>query len=164
MDRHHKAISGVAGGLAFLFFLLVLVFDFADQGLLSPLVDPLLQDFFRATTNVVPLGWITFTFTLLSAVSMIAAGIYADRKSRVKICVAGGLIYGIFSTLTILTPHGGAGYIFFFITRALNGIGIGLVVPAVFSLVGDMVRSRHRSTAFGFMSVAMLAGRLGGGS
>lgn len=162
MDRHHKAISGVAGGLAFLFFLLVLVFDFADQGLLSPLVDPLLQDFFRATTNVVPLGWITFTFTLLSAVSMIAAGIYADRKSRVKICVAGGLIYGIFSTLTILTPHGGAGYIFFFITRALNGIGIGLVVPAVFSLVGDMVRSRHRSTAFGFMSVAMLAGRLGG--
>ncbi|MDP2914630.1 MAG: MFS transporter [Candidatus Aminicenantes bacterium] len=162
MEERKRKAAGVAGGLAFIFVLLVLVFDFADQGLLGPLVNPLLQDFFRKTTNIVPLGWITFVFTLLSAVSTIIAGITADRRSRVRVCVAGGLIYGAFSTLAVLTPHGQAGYVFFFITRALNGIGIGLVVPAVFSLVGDMVDPRRRATAFGFLSVAMLVGRMGG--
>jgi MFS family permease len=162
MLEKRKNASHMAGGLAFAFFLLILIFDFADQGLMSPFVNPLLQDFFSATANVVPLGWITFTFTILSAVSMILAGIYADRKSRIKICFAGGLIYGAFSVLAVLTPHGGAGYIFFFITRALNGIGIGMIVPAVFSLAGDIVAADRRSTAFGFMSVAMLVGRLAG--
>jgi MFS family permease len=162
MDKQKRKAAGAAGGLAFVFVLLVLVFDFADQGLLGPLVNPLLQDFFQKTTNIVPLGWITFVFTLFSAVSTVIAGITADRRSRVRVCVAGGLIYGAFSTLAVLTPHGQAGYIFFFITRALNGVGIGLVVPAVFSLVGDMVDPRRRATAFGFLSVAMLIGRMGG--
>ena len=162
MEKHLKTVSRAALALAFVFFLLLLVFDFADQSLLSPLVNPLLQDFFGATSNVVPLGWLTFTFTLCSAVSMIVAGIFADRTSRIKICVAGCLIYGSFSVLTLLTPHGSAGYIFFFITRALNGIGIGVVVPAVFSLVGDTVDPKLRATAFGFMSLAMLLGRLAG--
>ena len=162
MEEHQRKAAGAAGGFAFVFVLLVLVFDFADQGLLGPLVNPLLQDFFQKTTNIVPLGWITFVFTLLSAVSTVIAGITADRRSRVRICVAGGLIYGAFSILAVLTPHGQAGYVFFFITRALNGVGIGLVVPAVFSLVGDMVDSRRRATAFGFLSVAMLVGRMGG--
>jgi MFS family permease len=162
MKKGTNHISGIAGGLAFVFFLLILVFDFADQGLFSPLVNPLLEDFFRVTTNVVPLGWITFVFTLLSAASMIVAGLSADRKSRVKMCAAGGLIYGLFSLLTILTPHGRAGYVFFFLTRAMNGIGIGVVVPAVFSLVGDMAKPARRATAFGFMSVAMLVGRMAG--
>jgi len=162
MEEHQKKAPGVAGGLAFVFVLLILVFDFADQGLLGPLVNPLLQDFFQKTTNIVPLGWITFVFTLLSAVSTVIAGITADRRSRVRICVAGGLIYGAFSTLAVLTPHGQTGYIFFFVTRALNGVGVGLVVPAVFSIVGDLVDPRRRATAFGFLSVAMLIGRMGG--
>ena len=162
MEERQRKATSIAGGLACILVLLVLVFDFADQGLLGPLVNPLLQDFFGKTTNIVPLGWITFVFTLLSAVSTIIAGITADRRSRVRVCVAGGLIYGAFSTLAVLTPHGQAGYVFFFITRALNGIGIGLVVPAVFSLVGDMVDPCRRATAFGFLSVAMLVGRMGG--
>jgi MFS family permease len=162
MEIQRNTVSRAAGGLALAFFLLILIFDFTDQSLLGPLVNPLLQDFFRAKSNVVPLGWVTFTFTICSAISMIIAGIYADRKSRIKICLAGCLVYGTFSTLTVLAPHGSSGYIFFLITRALNGIGVGVVVPAVFSLVGDLVDPKRRSTAFGFMSLAMLAGRMAG--
>ena len=79
-----------------------------------------------------------------------------------RLCAAGGLVYGFFSVLTVLTPHGEAGYIFFFLTRAFNGIGVGVIVPSVFSLIGDLVRPERRATAFGFMSVAMLAGRFSG--
>jgi MFS family permease len=162
MKDQTRRLARTAGGLSFVLFCLVLVFDYADQGLLSPFINPLLQDFFRTTANVVPLGWVTFTFTLLSAASTIAAGLLADRRSRVRLCIAGGLVYGTFSALTALAPHGTAGFVVFFVTRALNGLGVGLVVPAVFSLVGDLVAPARRATAFGFMSVAMLAGRFGG--
>jgi len=162
MPSPTRPLSRAAGGTAFVLFCLVLIFDYADQGLLSPFVNPLLQDFFGTTTNVVPLGWITFVFTLLSAASTIVAGILADRRSRIRLCVAGGLVYGTFSVLTVLAPHGQVGYIFFFAARAFVGLGMGLVVPAVFSLVGDLVAPTRRATAFGFISVAMLAGRFGG--
>jgi len=162
MINKRKKISRSAGYLTFALFLAILLMNFADQSMLGPLVNPLLLDFFGNISNVVPLGWVTFVFTLFSAVSMMVAGIFADRRSRKKICLAGCLIYGTFSILTIFTPHGESGYIFYFITRALNGVGIGAIVPTIFSMVGDSVDSRRRSTAFGIISVAILAGRLTG--
>jgi MFS transporter, Spinster family, sphingosine-1-phosphate transporter len=143
-------------------FILIIILDYADQAMLNPLVNTLLLDFFNDTSNVVPLGWVSFTFTILSAISMVIAGIYADLGSRKKICFTGSIIYSIFSIITIFTPHGQAGYVFFFITRALNGIGIGAIIPTIFSLVGDTVDPKKRATAFGYITVAMLIGRMGG--
>jgi len=162
LENRERNISRIAGGLSFFLFLAILFLDFADQSLLPPLINTLLKDFFRDTTNVVPLGWITFTFTILSAISMIVAGIYADRKSRIKICFAGCLVFCISSALTIFVPHGQLGYIFFYITRAMNGIGIGAIIPTIFSLVGDTSDPKRRSTAFGFVSAAILIGRMAG--
>ena len=152
----------MAGTITLVLFFIILFLGFADQSLLFPLVNPLLLDFFQNTSNVVPLGWITFTFTVLSAFSMIIAGIYADRKSRIKLCFAGCLVYGVFSTASILIPEGRLGYIFFFASRALNGVGIGVLVPTIYSLVGDTVSPRRRAAAFGYMSAAVLVGRMAG--
>jgi len=93
---------------------------------------------------------------------MVLSGWLAGRKSRTRMAAAGALIYSAASLLTALTPHGRAGYVFFLAARAANGVGIGLVVPAVFSLAGDVVRPSRRATAFGIMSMAMIAGRLAG--
>jgi MFS family permease len=161
-SKTREKISRTALRLTFPLFFTILFFDFADQSMLSPLLNPLLQDFFNDIHNVVPLGWVTFTFTALSAVSMIIAGIYADKTSRKKICLAGTLIYSTFSLLTILTPHGQEGYVFFFITRALNGIGIGAIVPTIFSMIGDTVSPKRRTTAFAYVSAAMITGRMAG--
>jgi MFS family permease len=136
--------------------------DFADQSLLPPLINTLLADFFADTVNVVPLGWVTFTFTILSAISMVVAGFYADRKSRIKICFAGCLVFCVSSALTVFVPHGQIGYVFFYITRAFNGIGVGAIIPTIFSLVGDTANPKRRSTAFGFVSAAILIGRMAG--
>lgn len=162
MENHKRTISRVAGGLSFFLFLAILLIDFADQSLLPPLINTLLADFFQDTANVVPLGWITFTFTILSAASMIVAGIYADRRSRTKICFAGCVVFCVSSALTILVPHGRMGYVLFYITRALNGIGVGAIIPTIFSLVGDTANAKKRSTAFGFVSAAILIGRMAG--
>ncbi len=162
MTSRKKIISSTAGGFAFLLFLAILLVDFADQSLLPPLINTLLEDFFQDTTNVVPLGWVTFTFTVLSAISMVVAGIYADRKSRIKICFAGCFIFGVSSILTLVVPHGQLGYAIFYVTRALNGIGVGAIIPAIFSLVGDTANPQRRATAFGFVSAAILIGRMSG--
>ena len=151
-----------AGRGAWILALLVLAADFADQGLLGPLLNPLLRDFFGRTTNVVPLGWVSFAATALSAVSMILSGWLAGRRPRVRMAAAGSLLYAAASLATSLTPAGPAGYVFFLAARAANGVGIGLVVPAVFSLAGDVVRPSRRATAFGIMSMAMIVGRLAG--
>jgi len=147
---------------AFIVLLFLLAFNYADQSLTSPLVNPLLQDFFGETADVVPLGWLTFVFTVLSALAMVGAGFAADRISRLRLSAAGALLYGTVSALAFAVPHGRAGYALFFLTRALAGIGIGVIVPAVFSLAGDLVAVERRATSFGFLSVAILAGRMAG--
>jgi len=147
---------------AFVVLLFLLVFNFADQSLTSPLVNPLLRDFFGDTADVVPLGWVTFVFTILSAAAMIGAGFAADRISRLRLSAAGALVYGTVSALAFAVPHGRAGYALFFLMRALAGLGLGVIVPAVFSLAGDLVAADRRATSFGFLSVAILAGRMAG--
>ncbi|MCC7294679.1 MAG: MFS transporter [Acidobacteria bacterium] len=141
---------------------LLLVFNFADQSLQSPLLDPLLADFFGRTADIVPLGWVTFVFTLCAAAATIAAGLLAGRGSRLRLCLAGSLTYGAIAVLSVLIPHGRTGYAVFFLARALAGFGIGLIVPSVFALASDLVAADRRSTALGVLSVAMLAGRLAG--
>lgn len=157
-----QTISRSATWLTFGLFIAILFFDFADQALLNPLLNPLLTEFFNNTDNVVPMGWISFTFTILSSISMIIAGIMADKTTRLRICFAGSIIYSIFSILTFFTPEGHTGYIFFFITRALNGIGIGAIVPTIFSMVGDTASKQRRTIAFSYISVAMMTGRMAG--
>lgn len=152
----------IIGGSAFVVFLAVLLFGYADQSLLSPLINPLLTFFFNNTDNVVPMGWISFFFTFFSAVAMMTAGILADKRSRIKICFAGCMLYAVISILTVLIPQGRIGYILFLVTRILGGVGIGLVIPAIYSLVGDTVHAERRTMGFAFVTVAILMGRLTG--
>jgi MFS family permease len=157
-----RPTSPAAGRTAFAVLLLLVVFNFADQSLLSPLLNPLLRDFFGTAADVVPLGWVTFTFTALSALAMIGAGFAADRVSRLRLSAAGAAVYGLVSALAFAIPHGRPGYALFFLMRALAGLGAGVIIPAVFSIAGDLVAADRRATAFGFMSVAILTGRMAG--
>jgi MFS family permease len=148
--------------MTFLLLLALLLFNFADQSLLSPLLNPLLRDFFGDTARVAPLGWLSFLVMVLMAASMVVSGILADRSSRKRIAWAGSMIYGLASVLVVFTPPGRAGFAWFLALRCLDGLGLGTLVPAVFSMVADLVAPRRRATAFGAVTVAMLLGRLTG--
>ncbi len=148
--------------MTFPLFLAVLLVGFADQSLISPLLNPLLRDFFGDTSNVVPLSWVTFIFMVLMAGSTLASGILADRGSRKKLVQAGCLLFSLASFLSFLIPAGQPGYFLFFLGRALNGLGLGAILPPVFSMVADTVSPGRRATAFGFISMAMLVGRMAG--
>jgi MFS family permease len=146
-----------------LFF--IILFSQADQGLLPPFYDVLLLRFFGALTEeslVRKLTTIQSVFVAISGVAMIIAGIFSDRTSRKWICFSGTMLYGIVSIITYFTPLGELGYIFFFITRCLNGIGIGTIIPTVFSMVGDLVKAEKRTMSFAYISVGLAVGQLVG--
>ncbi len=160
MDK--KRISRTAGAITLFLFFLILLFSRADESLQGALLNPLLNDFFGSTneTYLPKMSIITSVIILLSSVSMVIAGIFADRTSRKWICFTGILVYAIFSLLTVFTPYEYGGYIFFFIVRALNGIGLGAITPAIFSMVGDIAQSNKRTRAFAYVNIAIGVGQL----
>ena len=157
-----RKIASISGKLTILLFFLLMLLDSMDQNMLSPLLNPLLIDFFNDINKTVPLGWVQSVFTILSAISMVIAGIFADRGSRKKICFIGCITYSFFSIITIFCPSGQMGYVFFFITRALNGIGIGMIIPTIYSLLGDLAEPKKRATVFGVINLAIIIGQMGG--
>lgn len=108
--------------------------------------------------GVTELGILTFTFTILSGVSMVIFGYLADKITRKWIVLFGTLVYSIFALLTILVPSGISGYYLFFFLTCMTGIGFGAIIPSVFSLIGDLVPKDDRSKGFSFFSIASLLG------
>ena len=54
------------------------------------------------------------------------------------------------------------GYIYYFITRSLSGIGIGAITPAIFSMIGDTAKPEKRTRAFAYINIALGVGQLVG--
>ncbi len=144
-----------------LFF--ILLFSNADQSLYPAYLDVLLVRFFGVLgdpNNVRYLSLIQSVFVAVSGVAMVIAGILSDRTSRKWIAFSGTILYGIFSVLAFFTPKWMIGYYFFFITRCLNGIGIGAIIPTVFSMVGDLTKPDKRTMSFAYISVGLAVGQL----
>ena len=49
------------------------------------------------------------------------------------------------------------------VARAINGLGLALVIPAIQSLVADSSTSEARGTAFGWLALTSNLGAIGGG-
>ncbi|MHA1562768.1 MAG: MFS transporter [Promethearchaeota archaeon] len=142
--------------------LMILLFSYADQNLLGPFLNPHLEYFFGSTDNInVPkMTYISSAFVFISSISMVAFAILADKTTRKWVLFAGTIIYSIFSIIVIFVPSGESGYVFFFITRIMNGIGIGAIVPTIFSMVGDVANPKKRTIAFAYVNVAIILGQL----
>ncbi len=144
---------------------LILMFSNADQSLIPAYLDVLLIRFWGYLgdpNNVRKLSIIQSVFVIVSGAAMVIAGISSDRTSRKWITFSGTMLYGIFSILTFFTPKWAFGYYFFFITRCLNGIGIGAIIPTVFSMVGDLTKPEKRTMSFAYISVGLAVGQLTG--
>ncbi len=155
-------LSKTAVFFTILAFFFIIVFSYIDQSLLSPFLNTLLEEFFGAESDqsVRYMGILQAVFVILSGVAMVVAGILSDRTSRKRICLVGTLVYGIWSLISGFTPSGPAGYWFFFITRSLNGIGIGAILPSVFVMVGDLTKPEKRTMSFAYIAVGIALGQL----
>ena len=85
-------------------------------------------------------------------------GYAADRFSRKKVLIFGTGVWGIWTVLVGLVPDFGS----MLIVRAISGLGLGALMPATFSLLGDHYAQEKRGRALGFIGFVGLMGTVVG--
>ncbi len=143
--------------LYLVFFVIVVTIVYSTQNMLSPNLERI-SYFFGFEGDTAQLGFLTFSYTILAGISIAIFGYLADKITRKWLLFFGTLIFSIFAILTIFVPSGLSGYFLFFFLTAMNGIGFGMIVPSIFSLIGDIVSQDDRSKGYSFFSIASLLG------
>jgi MFS family permease len=146
-------------GFAIAIFVTITALVYSIQNLISPNLNTM-SNYFGFGGQKTQLGILTATFTILSGVSMVIFGYLADKIVRMKLVFIGSLCYSVSAILVILVGSGPGltGYVAFFLLQVIAGIGFGILVPNIFSLMGDMVSKKDRAKGFSFFSIATLIG------
>lgn len=158
----HDKFGRFGTKLTFGIFLFVIISNWADQNIFSPKLDSLINDFGFNPTQTTPLGIVASLFMITSGIGMVIFGILADRHQRKWISVSAAFFYGVCTFITSFCPNGIQGYWFLFTVRLLSGFGLGAVIPAIFSMIGDTAKNDKRATVFSIFTVATIIGQLGG--
>lgn len=135
--------------------LLALAFgNFVDQGESQAL--PTLFPAVRRALGLdyAALGVISGIRNILQPVSAPVWGILADRFSRKWVLVVGTGLWGIWTVVTGLA----ASYEQLLVFRVIAGVGLGCLMPATFSVLGDLFGPHERGRALGVLGAAGMVG------
>ncbi|XP_051139518.1 uncharacterized protein LOC127257185 isoform X5 [Andrographis paniculata] len=105
------------------------------------------------------LGFLTLFRSMVQAVCYPLAAYLAARHNRARIIAYGAFLW---SAATFLVAFSSS----FFqvaVSRALNGIGLAIVAPAIQSLVADSTDDGNRGMAFGWLQLTSNLGAIIGG-
>ncbi|MBN2047963.1 MAG: MFS transporter [Anaerolineaceae bacterium] len=120
---------------------------FIDQGegqSMSVLFPTLQQLWGLSYTNLGTIGTIR---SILQAISAPFWGYAADKMSRKKVIIFGTGIWGIWTGFCGFTQNFGQ----LLTIRAISGLGLGCLMPAVFSLMSDLFPPKQRGKALGIL-------------
>ena len=151
MSSGSQATEGKWMDLILLMF--IAIFFTADQAVLIPNYLLVEKEFGITHAQV---GAVSSIFIVIGAVSAILWGYLADKYSRKKLLVFGALLGEIPCFLTAFTQS----YTQLFIVRALTGLGIGVVLPVGYSLLGDYFPPERRGKSVGWLMSAVGIGYL----
>ena len=107
--------------LSLILFIIIIALVYSVQNMISPNILEM-SKYFGFGEDLTQLGFLTFSFTLLSGFSMLFFGYLADKFTRKWIVFSGTLIYSVFASLIVLVPSGNIGYILFFFLACMAGI------------------------------------------
>jgi MFS family permease len=122
-----------------------------DRQIISLLVDAIRRDLALSDTQIGLLQGPAFVFFYAGAA--IPLGWVVDKHNRLRILIAGVLLWSMATAASAFTMH--------FLTLLLCRVGVALgeatLIPAVFSLLGDYFPPQRRATVFGiYMAVVMV--------
>ncbi len=100
------------------------------------------------------LGTIAGIRNILQPISAPIWGMLSDRYSRKWILVFGTGIWGIWTALTGLA----ASYEQLLVLRVIAGLGLGCLMPATFSVIGDLFGPHERGRALGVLGLTGMLG------
>ncbi len=144
--------------------LFMTIFLIADTMLIAPNIKLIMEDFGKTEAQI---GLISTVFIFLGAGIALVWGYFADRYTRKKLVVATIILGEIPCLLTGYVRS----YDELLYVRALTGLGVGGIFPLIYSMLGDLVSDRERSSAAAWIGLAeglgmaggmLLAGNLGG--
>jgi MFS family permease len=122
------------------------------MGVLSPIIQSIWG---------VSFGMIGMMETLRNIAQTVSApfwGYAADRYSRKKVLIFGTGVWGIWTILVGLMPD----FTGMVIIRAISGLGLGCLMPATFSLLGDHFPQSKRGRALGTIGLVGAMGNVVG--
>jgi MFS family permease len=138
-------------GLVLLIF--ITVFLYADTSILFPNYILIMKEF---EIDEAQMGLVSSIFIIIGAVATILWGVVADKASRKKLLVFGVLAGDVACLSTAFARSYGE----LLFIRAFTGIGIGVLIPIGYSLIGDYFSPRKRGAAISWFGVAMAFGGL----
>src|ERR1700735_3491334 len=101
-----------------------------------------------AGTSLSSLSWVLNGYTIVFAAVLVPAGRWADRVGRLRLFVAGLIVFSVGSLLCGLAP----GVPELIGARVIQAVGAGLMVPASLSLLLAVVPAPARARAIGTSS------------
>lgn len=119
-----------------------------SMGVLSPIIQSMWG---------ISFGMIGLMETLRTIAQTISApfwGYMADRFSRKKVLIFGTGVWGLWTVAIGLVPD----FTGMLIIRAVSGLGLGCLMPATFSLLGDHYPQSQRGRALGVIGLIGLMG------
>jgi MFS family permease len=127
------------------------VFMYADRNILSPVMS-VIQD--QWGLNKGQLGLMSTVFFLTYAMMQIPTGYLADRIGRVKVVVAGYVLFGIGTILSGFAP----GFMIFLLMRAFTGIGEGTFYSPVYGISSSYISDKWRGVSAALINSGMAVG------
>ncbi len=134
-----------------LLFSLGWVFMYADRNILSPVMS-VIQD--QWGLNKGQLGLMSTVFFITYALMQIPTGYLADRIGRVKVVVAGYVVFAIGTILSGLAP----GFMVFLLMRAFTGIGEGTFYSPVYGISSSYISDKWRGVSAALINSGMAVG------
>jgi DHA1 family multidrug resistance protein-like MFS transporter len=106
------------------------------------------------------IGLIIATFLLSEAIFKGPMGSLADRFGRKRLMVLGPLltVFTALGSLYIPRGIGDVESVAFFVLRAIDGLGVAMLWPAAFALVGESVEVHRKQEAMSLLNMCYLGG------
>ncbi|KAF0913181.1 hypothetical protein E2562_020347 [Oryza meyeriana var. granulata] len=106
------------------------------------------------------LGSIALSRSVVQAACYPLAAYLAARNDRLTVVALGAFLWAAATLLIAVSTT----FPQMAVTAALNGVGLALQIPAIYSFVADSVDGTNRGVAFGWLMVAGKVGTVGGTS
>ncbi|MFD1775071.1 MFS transporter [Paenibacillus rhizophilus] len=132
-------------------FALGWTFMYADRNILSPVMKVIGEEWDLSKAE---LGLMSTVFFISYAAMQIPAGILADRFGRVKVLVAGYILFGIGTILSGFAP----GFIVFLAIRAVTGLGEGTYYGPVYGISSNAISKKFRGISSALINSGMAIG------
>jgi MFS family permease len=122
------------------------------EGQAMGVLSPIIQSVWGITFGQI--GLMETLRTIAQTISAPFWGYAADRFSRRKVLIFGTGVWGIWTILVGLAPN----FLSMMWIRTISGLGLGCLMPATFSLLGDHYSQERRGRALGVIGMVGLFG------